>query len=517
MMRHYHRSCTMLVAITPIIACQWTLAAREVYCRQRNELNTFNWNFAAPMQTMDLTTDIWTIVRDCMSIPEWAKAYKINRATHALKPWVAVEVRMGEGLPFGEQDLVEQLQLDSWPNRHSLFLNLQQLRKAVQLTPAQTKDIQSASNKLPRLRCLHLIGRDNMPLTESSIEGVLVSALTEQISVLSLQVGMIEMPLAAPNLQHLVVALKCNKTWVDQLFLAVCLLKRLKTFYVQSCGKSSEIQIGEDIDLTELVHLQHVAVQGVSFIGQVHLPAECQLHATIKDFLDDAVTNGGVNVYTGVTLLYDTIYGWEMWARDWLCYRYCSHHPPPLSNLRRLRLILSNDICSEYYRDEDLRLHIDSDVLPHLKVLELAVQDDREMSLCIKTWYLTSVVVLAAGKLNIDVEDLCEDNRDTLEEIYIQSSADFWCYYEDIRQARLVNDPNWGFLPAEEYPEYFEDEQGQYIAQKPANFMPGNFEECCCNACPECLARAGVPILCEQAWTSDGFDKHLRPSCSREP
>lgn len=497
----------MLVAITPNIARQCSLVAREVHGRRRNELNIFSWNFAARMQIMDLPIDIWANVKDCMSPPEWAKAYGINQTTHALRPWVAVEMHMLGGVQNGEHDLVDQLQLDNWPTRHSLFLNLEQLQEAVQLTPAQTQDIRSAGNKLPRLHCLHLIGRDGMPLTRSSIEGVIVSALTEHVSVLSLQVGMIEMPLAAPNLQHLVVALKFNETWVDQLFPAVRLLKRLRTLYVQSCSNSSRTSIGRHIDLTECAHLQHVAMQGVSFTGPLYLPAECQLHAILKEFefLSDAFTNGGVNVYTGVTMLYEVSDAWRIWA---------DIYPAPLSNLGRLRLILCNDFYGQDYGGGELL--IDSDILPHLRVLELTVQND--LSLCIKTFYLTSVVILAAGSLNLDVEDLCVYNRCTLEEIYIRSSDDFWYDYYEIRQARIEDPPAyWGNLPAGEYPEYFVDEQRRYIIQKPVDFEPGSLEDCCCNACLECLARAGVPILCEQAWTSDGFQKHLRPSCNEEP
>lgn len=54
------------------------------------------------------------------------------------------------------------------------------------------------------------------------------------------------------------------------------------------------------------------------------------------------------------------------------------------------------------------------------------------------------------------------------------------------------------------------EEQNTWTLQFPASFQPGNLEECCCGACPECLAKAGVPIICDQAWTSKGFEVHLR-------
>ena len=45
----------------------------------------------------------------------------------------------------------------------------------------------------------------------------------------------------------------------------------------------------------------------------------------------------------------------------------------------------------------------------------------------------------------------------------------------------------------------------------PASFHPRDLRECCCGACPEYLVRGGVPILCDNAWTRDGFEKHLKP------
>ena len=63
--------------------------------------------------------------------------------------------------------------------------------------------------------------------------------------------------------------------------------------------------------------------------------------------------------------------------------------------------------------------------------------------------------------------------------------------------------------------EYVKEEQHGWTARMIANFQPRDLHECCCGACPACLAQAGVPILCDQAWTRDGFKQHLRSHGSK--
>jgi len=37
---------------------------------------------------------------------------------------------------------------------------------------------------------------------------------------------------------------------------------------------------------------------------------------------------------------------------------------------------------------------------------------------------------------------------------------------------------------------------------------------CACRACPDCLGRAGVPLVAAQAWRREGFDRLLAPLCA---
>ena len=44
------------------------------------------------------------------------------------------------------------------------------------------------------------------------------------------------------------------------------------------------------------------------------------------------------------------------------------------------------------------------------------------------------------------------------------------------------------------------------MLQLPAGFLPFDLREWCYSTCLECLLCAGIPVLCEQAWTLPGFE-----------
>ena len=117
--------------------------------------------------------------------------------------------------------------------------------------------------------------------------------------------------------------------------------------------------------------------------------------------------------------------------------------------------------------------------------------------------------MIAAGFLHLTELVLGEAPMTTLKHVYLQSGAAFLLenvsvlrdtYAQELRLLKCVT-----------------DKQALYAAQMPPNSQPGNMQDCCCNACPECLARAGVPILCDGEWTSNGFDKHMRSHQSWVP
>ena len=144
--------------------------------------------------------------------------------------------------------------------------------------------------------------------------------------------------------------------------------------------------------------------------------------------------------------------------------------------------------------------------MPALEVLELDIQWNLFLFITVT---LKSLVVVVAGKLRLSMPKLWNGLSPTL--LYIQSDNDFLSTYKGDQQACFVEEQCAAL--AEKRPMYIRDEQGHWSARRPASFHPSNFQECCCSACPRCLARAGVPIMCDHAWTSNGFEKHLRPLC----
>ena len=165
------------------------------------------------VQAMALSADVWGIVREKMAPTDWAKASGFSRESHATQ-WRFVVAELFSRRAIHRHLCLGQLQLNEWRACHSLCLNLWRLGKSISLYTSQSGRLNMASRKLPLLRCLHLVGRNQVTLTESSIEGMFVRLLTRHALVLTLQVHAIRMPLESlPNLQHLVLKLGAIPTW----------------------------------------------------------------------------------------------------------------------------------------------------------------------------------------------------------------------------------------------------------------------------------------------------------------
>ncbi len=190
-----------------------------------------------------------------------------------------------------------------------------------------------------------------------------------------------------------------------------------------------------------------------------------------------------------------------------------------------LRLALKRDQLNEWDREGDtLRLNFRSNWGP-LEVLELDV--DCDLALYIDPAHtLKSLVVIASGSLTFhasplelgpgsplwECSKLCEPSMTTLKRMYLRSGK---CLSNAHRTALevtyLCKQPGETSLM-----DYISEGRDGWKARMPTDFQPSSLHECCCHACPECLARAGVPLLCSQAWTRDGFDKYLGPICKLE-
>ena len=225
---------------------------------------------------------------------EWAKACGYSRESFAMR-WKILVAELSSECAGHKHICMGQLQLNRWHDCHSLHLNLWRLSKAAGLSALQVEEVSSASKTLPLLRCLHLIGRDQVTFTESSIEGILLRLVARHASVLTLQVKTVDMPLDfLPKLQHLALDLDANPTTQgimqthESLFSAIGMLKGLRTLYMQSTrqvGNQQPSQVCKTIkiakaDLTACAHLQHVALRGVGLDGELILPDGCCLHAT---------------------------------------------------------------------------------------------------------------------------------------------------------------------------------------------------------------------------------------------
>ena len=160
-----------------------------------------------PVQAMYLPIEVWAMISKNMAPREWAVACGACSTTYMLrKPLVVAEVRTRLNNPG--QSLAGQLQLDKWRTCHSLCLDLRQIGEVLKVTEAQSKQIEQAGSTLPLLHCLHLVGSSyDVVKVESSVQALLLDILAKHVSVLTLEVRFVGVPLNLPNLHHLVLHL----------------------------------------------------------------------------------------------------------------------------------------------------------------------------------------------------------------------------------------------------------------------------------------------------------------------
>ena len=449
------------------------------------------------VQTAGLPLEIWDAVRDCLTPTQWAIACGTCRATHALRRLlVAAEV---SNVSCGvEHDLVRQLRLDRWNGCHFLFLNLRHMPKTVKATAAAAQVEQlTLDGSLSSLHCLHIIGRDQVPLTKGSAEGMFMGLLAKNASVLTLAVKTVSMPLDLPKLQHLILDLDAANEdyWVrthEALFPAFSNLAGLRTLFVQS----SSTTINSATDLTACAHLRCTALQGVDLRGGVALPVDCLLHVLHRPQHGQHMMAAFTNVVTGLTMKH----------RSWWSHVFLMDTSAPcMRKLRRLQLTVDEQ-CINLGEDTHPLFRICGSNLPALKVLQLDVQCDLKVCL-IGGLALESLVIISAGALELGLL-LHEGPKNTVKQMYLRSGATFLPSYKyKLEQLYTIQ-------PLAKLLDHVREEQGGWIAQMPDSFQPSDLQQCWCGACSDCLVRAGVPILCDQAWTSAGFDKHLRPHCN---
>ena len=377
---------------------------------------------------------------------------------------------------------------------------------------------------------------------------MLINTLAKHALVLTIQTKALRKPLDLPNLQHLALDIDSSSTSYlsrhkqhEAFFSAFYKLKGLKTLYIQSSSWSGA-KISGNANLTGCVQLKYMAVQGVSLTGKVVLPSECHLHGiSMPHGKLCEVTSAAAHLFRGLTIRQRATWSHQMLAglHNELAQVYTKCVAPNMKNLTRLQLILDEGAHSyeQCERNEGLQLHIDSSKVPALEVLEVQLQPKLAMTIRIDLALpLRTLVISAAGALyfhELPMNEMCLPQITTLKDMYLQSGAalspDYKKHLQDLQARRLP--AQMGLLeyvkkklmkslharrsPAETWLlKYVKEEAGGWIAQMPAGFQPGNLQECCCSACPGCLARAGVPIICNQAWTSMGFNKHLRRHCN---
>ena len=488
-------------------------------------------------QMMDLSVDAWGVVRRYMNLMDWGKACTTSRASYAMKRDIVVACLHSEQharslAGTAEQLCMEQLQLDRWPKCHCLWLNLHRLPQEIGLSQAQIDEIKKASEALPLLRCLHVVGR-NYPnvATESSIEAVLIDSLARHASVLMLKYVNMRVPFDLPILQHLVLEFKPLDTRsitqnygpvYENPFAAISRLENLKTLYIHyhrycpfKAFRRRRHTLRGDADLTGCVHLQnvtlrdvtfqgklvltacmglqHVTLQDVTFRGELALPAGCPVQVINERsclIADIGTLAEQVTALTVHTVSDEDLQPWRcILGKNWLL--QCTP-AITLHKLKRLQVNLrKEDFADGFTRGEEKVLTMIVEDVPTLEIFEV----DMQCNLSLYTEFghrLTSLVIIASGTLQIDGLHRMPASKQT----YLQSGGAF-------------KSPS--FKLAAKYP--FEREiflgvrfddhvrfwQHGWIVQMPANFQPSNLKQCYCGACPSCLAQAGVPILCKHA------------------
>ena len=145
---------------------------------------------------------------------------------------------------------------------------------------------------MPLLQCLHVIGRDQAPDTESNALGMLRSILVRNAPVLTLHIGVLEPPLVLPALRHMMLDIGTTWAILRQILgwydipvaslLRGLMASNLESLYV----RCPDLTISGPTDLTAFVCLQRVVTQGVRFTGFLYLPRGCLFHALSEPYFD---------------------------------------------------------------------------------------------------------------------------------------------------------------------------------------------------------------------------------------
>ena len=458
-------------------------------------------------QGMDLPVDIWAVVRSLMAPQEWTRACGTCRAAYALKrPLVMAEVccvslmlgRLTASCPSNEA-LLRRLQLDRWPTCHSLCLNLAKVANKRDIPSSQLAQIAlilMAGHNMPLLHCLHLIGRPGAPLMQNSIEGMVISCLAKHLSVLTIEIRKVLTPLNLPKLQHLVLQLTSENMYGENretLIPAACVLKGLKTLYVTT--DMSILFITGPTDLTACTQLQVVAVQDVHFKGLLALPAGCQLHVNYTARHLKELTPAVSHLVNGLTLRhYDRLMK-PFSIANWYPKHFLTGELK-MSNLTQVRIVL-DDFSDDDNDGKKFEVAFGPERTPSLEVLELNVHWDLAVFVD-PALALKSLVLITTKILYLDELMLRQAPPKSIEQVYLQS-----------RKAPWPQHGSWGSGSlARVIRKHVRQGYRCCIVQIPNTFNPYGLQECCCRACPSCLLRAGVPILCDKAWSSFEFHEH---------
>lgn len=496
---------------------------------------------------MDLPVDAWALVRQRMTFRDWGKASGTSRASNAMKRHIVVadldrEQPARSRVRIAEQVCMEQQRLDLWPRCHSLWISLCFLFDT-ELAQSQINQIKKASEALPLLHGLHIIGRSYPYVaTRSSSEAVFINSLARHASVLTLKVlpKVLTMAFDLPSLQHLVLELEAFHTTPSHTsqgfrqthgnhLAAVCGLTNMKTLYVHyHTFEIGPIRICGTVDMTAYVQLQHVTLRNVifegslvltacmqlqrvtlhdvSFEGKLVLPEECPVHViNERRFLRDNI-GACADLITGLTL-HNAPY-WE--GHPCYRYRFCPpdiyrllQHARHMQNLKRLQVKLGKrDFCNRNLlrHNEEVPLTIES--LPSLEVLKIEM--DGNLWVCMEfAQALPSLVIIATGTLRLARGHSCLEKEalPAPKQLYLRSGAALPCNHRG-----EVHQP---YVAGIRLMDHIKLGQDNWTAQIPSTFKPANLNQCRCGACPTCLVQAGVPILCEEAWTVDGFQANV--------
>ena len=490
------------------------------------------------MQVIRLPLDIWAIFKRLMTPNEWAGACGINHITYGLRrQLVAAKVRSCQGNDGQRRLSMQHLQLDRWRDCHSLFLDTRQLNEAVEITPAEMEQMALAGKEMPKLHCLHFTGG---PLRGTAIENMLINLLAKHAVVLTLQVDLaivpepLQPPLALLNLQHLALMdmeSGYRMTWPwssreftnDGLFSTINELTSLKTLYMQALkGRRHLKQVYPHgcVDLRGCKNLQRVVVQGFILHRAVALPAGCLLQAIGKPNLTSTeyfeVTREMSSYVTGLMLRQDSALGSRDHYHRWMD-KGLLEKLPKMQNLKQLRIILGKGYLTERGNaPSELRINLDIDQLPCLEVLELGVEGDLAVYIPLQN-KLEVLVIIASGVLHVSdsllaphpdygswsfcSNELCQLPIAPTKQMYLHLGM---AYSQGAASANAESS-----IAKMRLLEYVVFGDGGWTARMPADLQHSSLQECFCGACLECLARAGAPLLCGQASTSEGFDKYL--------